>query len=68
MKSGRQVSINACSLYVESFIPLVYLGSQLRAKIEIEIVGEGKSESNGGLSTFSILSLDCCPLSRRVSP
>lgn len=65
MKSGRRVSINACSLYVESFIPLVYLSSQLKAKI---VVGEGKSEPNGGLSTFSILSLNCCPLSRRLAP
>lgn len=65
MKSGRQVSINACSLYIESFIPLVYLSSQLKAK---RVVGEGKSEPNGGLSIFSILLLNCCPLFRRVSP
>lgn len=65
MKSGRQVSINVRSLYVESFIPLVYLGTQLKAQI---VVGEGKSEPNGGLSTFSILSLNGCPLSRRLSP
>lgn len=65
MKSGRQVSINACSLYGESFIPLVYLGTQLKAKI---VVGEGKSEPNGGFSLFSVLSLNRCPLSRRVSP